>query len=162
MTNKQLSWQTLGGALCEDTTSSKRVIKSSAPGGTKQQRGAPLPGPLTPIAPASAPPIATSSLFSKLQEPAPIIPSEEDKEEEEEEEEEHEMSLSKEAMTDLVTAVALALQAAGEGANQGSKASKKVHIAKPRDFDSEHNYVDFKQELHLYIYVSESEFRTNK
>ncbi|KAL5532223.1 hypothetical protein ACEPAF_5789 [Sanghuangporus sanghuang] len=47
-------------------------------------------------------------------------------------------------MTDLATAVALALQAAGEGVNQGSKASKKVHVAKPRDFDGEHDYVDFK------------------
>ncbi|KAL5532957.1 hypothetical protein ACEPAF_4731 [Sanghuangporus sanghuang] len=65
-------------------------------------------------------------------------------------------------MTDLATAVALALQAAGEGANQGSKVSKKVHVAKPRDFDGEHNYVDFKRELRLYIYASESEFRTNK
>ncbi|OCB87827.1 hypothetical protein A7U60_g4960 [Sanghuangporus baumii] len=65
-------------------------------------------------------------------------------------------------MTDLATAVALALQAAGEGVNQGLKASKKVYIAKPRDFDGEHNYVNFKRELRLYIYASESEFRTNK
>ncbi|OCB85965.1 hypothetical protein A7U60_g7100 [Sanghuangporus baumii] len=65
-------------------------------------------------------------------------------------------------MTDLVIVVALALQAAGEGVNQGSKALKKVHVAKPRDFDGKHNYVDFKRELCLYIYASESEFRTNK
>ncbi|OCB91657.1 hypothetical protein A7U60_g1078 [Sanghuangporus baumii] len=120
----------------------------------------PLPGPSMMTVLTSSPPIATLSSFGKLQEPGPIIPSEE--EEEEEEEEEHEMSLSKEAMTDLATAATLALQAAGEGVNQGSKASKKVHIAKPRDFNGKHDYVDFKRELHLYVYASKLEFRTNK
>ncbi|KAL5525065.1 hypothetical protein ACEPAF_8934 [Sanghuangporus sanghuang] len=121
---------------------------------------APLPEPSGSTTQALAPTVEPSPAFGKFREPAPPIPSEED--EEEEEEEEHEMSLSKEAMTDLATAVALALQAAGEGANQGSKVSKKVHVAKPRDFDGEHDYVDFKRELRLYIYASESEFRTNK
>ncbi|KAL5526984.1 hypothetical protein ACEPAF_8713 [Sanghuangporus sanghuang] len=119
---------------------------------------APLPELSTSTAPALAPPIVPSSSFGKLQEPAPLIPSEE----ESEEENKQEMLLSKEAMTDLATAIALALQAAGKGANQGSKASKKIHVTKPRDFDSEHNYMDFKQELHLYIYASESEFRMSK
>ncbi|KAL5528131.1 hypothetical protein ACEPAF_7267 [Sanghuangporus sanghuang] len=122
------------------------------------QPTAPLPEPLGSTTQALAPTVEPSPAFGKFREPAPLILSEED----EEEEEEHEMSLSKEAMTDLATAVALALQAAGEGANQGSKVSKKVHVAKPRDFDGEHDYVDFKRELHLYIYASESEFRTNK
>ncbi|KAL5526814.1 hypothetical protein ACEPAF_8540 [Sanghuangporus sanghuang] len=124
---------------------------------------APLPDPSNSTTQASAPPVEPSPAFGKFREPAPLIPSEEDEEEEEEEEEEeHEMLLSKEAMTDLAMAVVLALQAAGEGANQGSKVSKKVHVAKPRDFDGEHDYVDFKRELRLYIYASESEFRTNK
>ncbi|OCB89057.1 hypothetical protein A7U60_g3740 [Sanghuangporus baumii] len=65
-------------------------------------------------------------------------------------------------MTDLVTAVTLALQTAGEGANQGSKISKKVHVTKLRDFDGEYNYVDFKRELCLYIYAPEAEFRMSK
>ncbi|KAL5524855.1 hypothetical protein ACEPAF_10001 [Sanghuangporus sanghuang] len=119
----------------------------------------PLPDPSNSTTQVLAPPVEPSPAFGKFQEPAPLVPSEE---EEEEEEEEHEMSLSKEAMTDLATAVALALQAAGEGANQGSKVSKKVHVAKPRDFNCEHDYVDFKRELRLYIYASESEFRMNK
>ncbi|KAL5522052.1 hypothetical protein ACEPAF_1908 [Sanghuangporus sanghuang] len=62
---------------------------------------------------------------------------------------------------DLTTAIALALQAAGEGTGQGSK-SNKVHVAKPQDFDGEHGYVDFKRELRPYVYASESEFRTSK
>ncbi|OCB83966.1 hypothetical protein A7U60_g8637 [Sanghuangporus baumii] len=66
---------------------------------------APLPGPSTLTAPVSNPPIKPSSLFGKFQEPVLLILSEED----EEEEEEHEMLLSKEAMTDLTTAIALAL-----------------------------------------------------
>ncbi|KAL5528002.1 hypothetical protein ACEPAF_7137 [Sanghuangporus sanghuang] len=125
---------------------------------TLTQPTAPLPEPSGSTTQALAPTVEPSPAFGKFREPAPLIPSEED----EEEEEEHEMSLSKEAMTDLATAVALALQAAGEGANQGSKVSKKVHVAKPRDFNGEHDYVDFKRELRLYIYASESEFRTNK
>ncbi|KAL5532447.1 hypothetical protein ACEPAF_6017 [Sanghuangporus sanghuang] len=125
---------------------------------TPTQPTTPLPEPSGSTTQALAPTVEPSPAFGKFQEPAPLILSEED----EEEEEEHEMSLSKEAMTDLATAVALALQAAGEGANQGSKVSKKVHVAKPRDFDGEHDYVDFKRELRLYIYASESEFRTNK
>ncbi|OCB89453.1 hypothetical protein A7U60_g3342 [Sanghuangporus baumii] len=106
---------------------------------------------------ASAPPTAPTLSFTKLRELALLILSEE-----EEEEEEHKMSLSKEAMTDLAIAIALVLQAAGDGMNQGSKASKKVHVTKPRDFDGEHDYMDFKRELRLYIYASESEFRTSK
>ncbi|OCB92216.1 hypothetical protein A7U60_g387 [Sanghuangporus baumii] len=90
--------------------------------------------------------------------PAPLVPTDE---EEEDEEEEQEMSLSKELITDLAMAIMLVLQAAGEGMGQGSK-SNKVHVAKPQDFDGEHGYVDFKRELHLYIYASESEFRTSK
>ncbi|KAL5526815.1 hypothetical protein ACEPAF_8541 [Sanghuangporus sanghuang] len=106
----------------------------------------------------SAPPIAPSLSFTEPREPAPLVPTDE---EEEGEEEEQEMSLSKESITDLATAIALALQAAGEGTSQGSK-TNKVHVAKPRDFDSEHRYVNFKRELRLYVYASESEFRTSK
>ncbi|KAL5526835.1 hypothetical protein ACEPAF_8562 [Sanghuangporus sanghuang] len=126
---------------------------------TPTQSTAPLPGPSTSTGQMTAPPIAPSLSFTELQESALLILTDE---EEEDEEEGHKMSLSKEAMTDLATAVVLALQAAGEGAYQGSKVSKKVHVAKPRDFDGEHDYVDFKRELRLYIYASESEFRTNK
>ncbi|KAL5535624.1 hypothetical protein ACEPAF_3718 [Sanghuangporus sanghuang] len=119
---------------------------------------APLPGPSTSTGQTSAPPIAPSLSFTEPREPALLVPTDE---EEEDEEEEQEMSLSKESITDLATAIALALQAAGEGTGQGSK-SNKVHIAKPRDFDGEHGYVDFKRELRLYVYASESEFRTSK
>ncbi|KAL5521847.1 hypothetical protein ACEPAF_1691 [Sanghuangporus sanghuang] len=79
----------------------------------------------------SAPPIAPSLSFTELREPAPLVPTDE---EEEDKEEEQEMSLSKESITDLATAVALALQAAGEETSQGLK-SNKVHVAKPRDFN---------------------------
>ncbi|KAL5536584.1 hypothetical protein ACEPAF_406 [Sanghuangporus sanghuang] len=104
-----------------------------------------------------APLVAPSLLFTELQEPALLIPSEED-----EEEEEQEMSLTKESITDLATAIMLVLQTANKGASQEPKMSKKVHIAKPQDFNGKHNYVDFKRELHLYVYASESEFMTSK
>ncbi|OCB89140.1 hypothetical protein A7U60_g3739 [Sanghuangporus baumii] len=85
----------------------------------------------------SAPPIAPLLSFTEPREPALLVPTDE---EEEDEEEEQEMSLSKELITDLAT----------------------VHVAKPRDFDGEHGYVDFKRELHLYVYASELEFRMSK
>ncbi|KAL5524990.1 hypothetical protein ACEPAF_8859 [Sanghuangporus sanghuang] len=113
-----------------------------------------LPGLSASTSQMSAPPTAPPLSFSEPRELAPLIPTDE---EEEDEEEVQEMSLTKESVTDLATAIALALQTSGEGANQGSKASKKVHVAKPRDFDGEHDYVDFKRELRLYIYSSESE-----
>ncbi|OCB92098.1 hypothetical protein A7U60_g571 [Sanghuangporus baumii] len=108
-------------------------------------------------APMLALPITPSLSFNKLQEPTPLIPSDE-----EDDEEEQEMLLSKEAMIDLTIAITLALQAVDKGGGQALKVSKKIHIAKPCNFDSKYNYVDFKWELHLYIYSSESEFRTDK